>query len=110
LHLFSPQERKLLGYVKEGNYKKIVVLFKSKRNEPLEIIKSKTAQVDILNIIRENECREFILIDKKGKEFRIREEKQEDVIKQFIVGDVLESDYLVSKPAKKKAKVIKLKD
>jgi hypothetical protein len=110
LHLFSAQERKLLGYVKEGNYKKIVVLFKSKRNEPLEIAKSKTTQVDILNIIRENEYREFILIDKKGKEFRIREERQEDVIKQFIVEDVLESDYLVGKPSKKKVKVIKLKD
>ena len=110
LHLFSAQERKLLGYVKEGNYKKIVVLFKSKRNEPLEIAKSKKAQEDILNIIRENEYREFILIDKKGKEFRIREERQEDVIKQFIVEDVLESDYLVGKPSKKKVKVIKLKD
>jgi DNA-binding transcriptional MerR regulator len=79
LQLFTPQESKLLGYVREGNYKKIVVLFKSKKQEPFEILKSKTAQDDILKIIRENEYREFILVDKKNKEFRIREDEPKAV-------------------------------
>jgi DNA-binding transcriptional MerR regulator len=108
LQLFNAQERKLLGYIKAGDYKKVTILFKSKKHEPLEIVKSKKAQEELMQILREKEYREFILTDKKNKEFRIRE--QEDVIKQFIIEDVLESDYLEIKPAKKKAKVIKLKD
>ena len=73
LNLFSPQEEKLLEYVREGNYKKVLVLFKSKKQDGLEIKKSKHAAEVIMRIIRENEYREFILTDKKNNEFRIRE-------------------------------------
>ena len=104
LNVFTPQERKLLGYVKEGNYKKVLVLFKSKKNEALEIIKSKNAQWAILTIIREGEYREFIVTDKKNKEFRIREEKgKEEESIQLIVEDTF-------KPIKQKAQAINLKD
>ena len=75
LHLFTPQEIKLLYYIKEGDYKKIMVLFKSKKNEPVEIVKSKTSQEAIMQILREKEYREFIVTDKKGREFRIREDE-----------------------------------
>ena len=74
LTLFTPQEKKLISYVKEGNYKKIVVLFKSKKQVPLEVVKSKKALREILEVLRENDYREFIVIDKKNKEFRIRDE------------------------------------
>lgn len=77
LHLFTPQERKLLYYIKEEEYKKVFVIFKSKRQEPLEIVKSKTAQEELIRILREKEYREFILIDKKNNEFRIREGEAE---------------------------------
>ena len=76
LHLFTPQEIKLLYYVKEGDYKKIMVLFKSKKNEPVEMVKIKASQEAIMQILREKEYREFIVTDKKGREFRIREEEQ----------------------------------
>lgn len=81
LHLFTHQEAKLLYYIKEGAYKKVVVLFKSKKHEPLEIKKSKNAQAEIVRIFREKEYREFILIDKKGKEFRIRESEPDKASK-----------------------------
>jgi hypothetical protein len=78
LHLFTPQERKLLYYIKEGDYKKVFVIFKSKKQEPLEIVKSKTAQEELIRILREKEYREFILIDKKNNEFRIRDTDKEE--------------------------------
>lgn len=77
LHLFTPQERRLLYYIKEEDYKKVFVIFKSKKQEPLEIVKSKTAQEELIRILREKEYREFILIDKKNNEFRIREGESE---------------------------------
>ena len=77
LHLFTVKERKLLYYIKEGDYKKVFVLFKSKKHEPLEITKSKTAQESIIRILREKEYREFILIDKKNNEFRITDKEDE---------------------------------
>lgn len=78
LHLFTPQERTLLYYIKEGDYKKVFVIFKSKKQEPLEIVKSKTAQEELIRILREKEYREFILIDKKNNEFRIRDTDKEE--------------------------------
>jgi DNA-binding transcriptional MerR regulator len=78
LHLFTPQERKLLYYIKEGDYKKVFVIFKSKKNEPLEIQKSKTAQDELVRILREKEYKEFILVDKKNNEFRIRDTDKEE--------------------------------
>jgi len=75
LNLFTKQEQRLLYYIKGGDYKKVFVLFKSKKHEPVEIVKSKTAEEEIMRILREKEYREFILIDKKNNEFRIREEE-----------------------------------
>jgi DNA-binding transcriptional MerR regulator len=77
LKVFNEQEEKLLGYVLKGDYKKVFVLFKSKKNEPVEIPKSIQAQEAIVRILREKEYREFILTDKKGKEFRIRAKANE---------------------------------
>jgi DNA-binding transcriptional MerR regulator len=88
LHMFTPQERKLLYYIKEEDYKKVFVIFKSKKQEPLEIVKSKTAQEELVRILREKEYKEFILIDKKNNEFRIREgepEKQKPVKMQKVI-------------------------
>ena len=70
--LFNSTEARLLTLIKEGDYKKVFVLFKSKKRAPIEILKSKGALAEITNLIREGEYREFILTDKKGKEFRIR--------------------------------------
>lgn len=107
LHLFTPQERKLLYYIKEEDYKKVFVIFKSKKQEPLEIVKSKTAQEELIRILREKEYREFILIDKKNNEFRIREgePEKEKAIK--------ERNILVENKrpgAKRKFKVITVKE
>ena len=77
LKVFTKQEEELLGYVLKGDYKKVFVLFKSKKNEPVEIPKSIQAQEAIVRILREKEYREFILTDKKGKEFRIRAKANE---------------------------------
>ena len=94
LHVFTVQEKKLLYYIKGGDYKKVLVLFKSKRNQPLEIVKSKTAEKTIVRILREKEYREFIVIDKKGDEFRIREEPpQQAVIKTLPVMSEAETNY-----------------
>lgn len=76
LRLFTQQERRLLYYIKEGDYKKVFVLFKSKKFDAREIVKSDTAQEEIMHILREKEYKEFILTDKNGKEFRIREEDE----------------------------------
>ena len=71
LHIFTPQEAKLLYYIKDENYKKVFVLFKSKKHEALEIKKSETAKEEIMKVIRAREYREFILIDNENNEFRI---------------------------------------
>jgi|GEM_PF-880447 len=72
-NLFNSKESSLLNHIREGDYKKIYVLFKSKRREPFEIKKGKTALAEITEIIREGTYREFILTDRKGQEFRIKE-------------------------------------
>lgn len=77
MSIFNPQEEELLKYVLQGDYKKVMVIFKSKKNEPIEISKNKIAVQQIVNIIRQQEYREFILTDKKGKEFRIRTKANE---------------------------------
>ncbi len=106
LHLFTVKERKLLYYIKEGDYKKVFVLFKSKKQEPLEITKSKTAQEDIIRILREKEYREFILIDKKNNEFRITD--KEDEPKKLVEKKILvEND---DPRSKRKFKVITIKE
>lgn len=106
LHLFTVKERKLLYYIKEGDYKKVFVLFKSKKQEPLEITKSKTAQEDIIRILREKEYREFILIDKKNNEFRITD--KEDEPKKLAEKKILvEND---DPRSKRKYKVITIKE
>lgn len=78
LHIFSEQEAKLLYHLKEGDYKKIFVLFKSKKHEAREIKKSPTAKDEIMKIIRAKEYREFILIDEKNNEFRITGKEKEE--------------------------------
>lgn len=106
LHLFTVKERKLLYYIKEGDYKKVFVLFKSKKQEPLEITKSKTAQEAIIRILREKEYREFILIDKKNNEFRItdkEDEPKEPVEKKILVENT-------DPRSKRKYKVITVKE
>ena len=93
-------------YIKEGDYKKVFVLFKSKKQEPLEITKSKTAQEDIIRILREKEYREFILIDKKNNEFRITD--KEDEPKKLVERKILvEND---DPRSKRKFKVITVKE
>ena len=77
LHIFTPQEAKLLYHIKEGDFKKVFVLFKSKKHEPVEISQGKTAKEEIMKIIRAKQYREFILIDSKNNEFRIRENQTE---------------------------------
>jgi hypothetical protein len=71
--LFNTMEGRLLTHIKEGDFKNISVKFKSKKREPVEIKKNKTTLITITEIIREGEYKEIILIDKKGAEFKIRE-------------------------------------
>jgi len=71
--LFNSREARLLTHIKEGDYKKISVSFKSKKRGPIEIKKNKNALTQVAEIIRNTEYREFILTDKKGNEISIRE-------------------------------------
>ncbi len=77
-NLFNTKESTLLNHIREGGYKKIYVLFKSKKREPVEFLKGKTVLAELAEIIREGEYKEFILTDKKGKEFRIKENSAEE--------------------------------
>ena len=79
LHLFTQQESKLLNHIKVGDYKKVIVKFKSKKHEPIEIIKSKKAQEEIIHIFREKKYREFILTDKKGIELITKNEESKKI-------------------------------
>ncbi|MFI5151654.1 MAG: hypothetical protein ACHQRM_18155, partial [Bacteroidia bacterium] len=81
LHLFTKQEEKLLQYIKAGDYKKVKVVFKSKKQEPIEIKKDKDSQEEILRILRDKKYREFILTDKKGMNHRIQESQDEMLAK-----------------------------
>lgn len=78
MHIFTTQEAKLLEYVVEDNFKKVFVLFKSKKHEPIEIKKGEDAKEKIMRIIRAKEYREFILVDAENNEFRIRDIQKED--------------------------------
>ena len=99
LKLFTPQEKKLISYVKEGNYKKIVVLFKSKKQVPLEVVKNKEALLEILKVLQENDYREFIVIDKENKEFRIRDEAKTNSLEKD--EETLEKDKKSDRKTKK---------
>ena len=72
--LFTQTEKNVIARIKTGDYTKITILFKSKKYAPVEILKSKKALHDILRILHENNHREFIITNKKGEEFRIRDE------------------------------------
>lgn len=72
--LLSPKEQNLLNIIDSGNYKKVTVLYKNKKLKPEEIKKGKGAKEELIKIIRDKHYRDFIISDKKGKEFRIKEE------------------------------------
>ena len=75
LPLFTQAEKDVIVRIKTRDYAKITVLFKSKKHGPVEIIKSTKALHEVLRILRENNHREFIITNKKGEEFRIRDER-----------------------------------
>ncbi len=81
MHIFNKHEAKLLEYIVEENFKKVFVLFKSKKHEPIEITKGEDAKEKIMRIIRAREYREFILVDKENNEFRVKESKAEQEAK-----------------------------
>ncbi len=91
VNLLSMQEIKVLDIVVKGNYQKLTVLYKSKKAEPLEVLKSETAVTELQKVFRKKNYREFIVTDNDGKEYRIREEKQNlDLskgVKELLVGD-----------------------
>jgi DNA-binding transcriptional MerR regulator len=70
--LLTEQEQNVLDEADKGSYKKITVLFKTKKYEPLEIKKSKVAKTQLVNIIRDKQYREFIVTDNKGNEFKVK--------------------------------------
>lgn len=74
-NLMSPEEINLLDIVAKGKYKKITILYKSKKLPPIEILKSKSAQEELVKVFRKKNYREFIVTDNKDKEFRIKVEK-----------------------------------
>lgn len=94
VNLLTTQEINVLNTVVNGDYEKVMVLYKSKKNPPLEIIKSNTAKDELMKVFRKKNYREFIVTDNQGKEFRIREEKQQldfsEGVKVLIVGDTEE--------------------
>lgn len=73
IQLFTFQENRLLYFIREKNYKKVFVFFKSKKREALEIVNDAMAQQKIIRILREKEYREFIVIDRDNNEIRIKE-------------------------------------
>jgi DNA-binding transcriptional MerR regulator len=73
IQLFTFQENRLLHFIREKNYKKVFVFFKSKKREALEIVNNTSSQQKIIRILREKEYREFIVIDQDNNEVRIRE-------------------------------------
>lgn len=91
LDLFSKQEMNLVNIVVKDEYKKVTVLYKSKKNPPLDILKSDTTLTDLIKIFRKKNYREFIVTDLNDKEYRIREEKQNlDLskgVKELLIGD-----------------------
>lgn len=91
LDLFSKQEMNLVNIVVKEEYKKITVLYKSKKNQPLDILKSDTALAALIKVFRKKDYREFIVTDLDGKEYRIRQEKQNlDLskgVKELLIGD-----------------------
>jgi DNA-binding transcriptional MerR regulator len=76
VNLLTPQEIKILDVVAKGNFKKVLVLYKSKKNPPLEILKSEQAQAELIKVFHKKNFREFIVTDNEGLEYRIRETKQ----------------------------------
>ena len=91
INLLTMQEIKALDVVAKGNYQKLTVLYKSKKTEPLEILKSKTALTELQKVFRKNNFREFIVTNADGKEYRIRDEKQHldlsEGVKELLMGD-----------------------
>ncbi len=91
VNLLTMQEIKALNIVVKGDFQKLTVLYKSKKTEPFEILKSDKAKDELLKVFRKKNFREFIVTDNYGKEYRIREEKQNlDLskgVKELLVGD-----------------------
>ena len=99
LFLYTKQEANLLYYVMEGDFQKIHVFFKSKKDEPVEIAKSTSTLQEVMQIFLAKEYKDFILIDKKGKEIRIRQDEPTTIMVEN------------NRPgAKRKYKFIKVKD
>jgi DNA-binding transcriptional MerR regulator len=71
IHIFTSGERQLLGYIKDGHYKKVIVNLKAKDAELLEIKKGDSTKEQLLKIIRLQHYKEFIVIDNKNNEIRI---------------------------------------
>ena len=92
VNLLTLQEINILNIVVKGDYKKITVLYKSKKNPPTEILNTKNAQQELTKLFRKKNYREFIVTDNQDKEYRIREEKQQldlsEGVKEIIKGNV----------------------
>jgi len=92
VNLLTLQEINVLNTVVKGDYKKITVLYKSKKNPPTEILNTKNAQQELTKLFRKKNYREFIVTDNQDKEYRIREEKQQldlsEGVKEIIKGNV----------------------
>lgn len=91
VNLLTMQEINALNIVTKGDFQKLTVLYKSKKTEPLEILKSDKATYELMKVFRKKNFREFIVTDADGKEYRIRDEKQNlDLskgVKELLVGD-----------------------
>ncbi len=91
VNLLTMQEINALNIVTKGAFQKLTVLYKSKKTEPLEILKSDKATDELMKVFRKKNFREFIVTDADGKEYRIRDEKQNlDLskgVKELLVGD-----------------------
>ena len=91
VNLLTMQEINALNIVAKGDFQKLTVLYKSKKIEPLEILKSDKATEELMKVFRKKNFREFIVTDADGNEYRIREEKQNlDLskgVKELLVGD-----------------------
>jgi DNA-binding transcriptional MerR regulator len=92
VNLLTLQEINVLNIVVKGDYKKITVLYKSKKNPPTEILNTKNAHQELTKLFRKKNYREFIVTDNQDKEYRIREEKQQldlsEGVKEIIKGNV----------------------
>jgi DNA-binding transcriptional MerR regulator len=69
--LLTSLEQKLLDVVEAGVFKKVKVVYKTKKYASIEIKKSKTAKTKLLQIIRDRQYSNFIITDLKGNDKKL---------------------------------------